>query len=235
MKLTRTAQFAAILLAAGLSSTHAMAQSKYNERVAEIKKDIAALPAGTTGTVVMLGDSITHGFFTSKSMPATLAGLPVVNEGISGDQVDRSTSSTGIVNRLPEITAAKPAVVFVLIGINDMWGGKESPEDTIKQYEDMVPKLKAAAPGATVVLQSILPTSMKNAYLNEGVTTVNKRIKELAEANDMQWLDLHPLMEDDKGELKADFTGDGVHLTPAAYGVWLKKLEEVTPGLLSGK
>jgi hypothetical protein len=34
-------------------------------------------------------------------------------------------------------------------------------------------------------------------------------------------------MADEKGELKAEFTGDGLHLTPAAYEVWKGEIERV--------
>jgi len=216
---------------AGSSLNGAHAQAHFDERIAAIKKEIAALPADTTGTIVMLGDSITQGFFNG-SMPKTIDGITVVNEGISGDQIDRPTSNTGVVTRLDLVKQAKPAVVFVLIGINDMWGGKETPEATITQYEDMAKKLKATVPDAKIVYQSIFPTSKKNAYLNEGVKKVNERIKQLASESGDMYLDMHPILADEKGELKAEFTGDGVHLTKAGYDAWLKKLNEVVPTLI---
>jgi len=214
-------------------ATNGYSQARFAERISEIKKEIAALPADTTGTIVMLGDSITQGFFNKDYMPEKINGLEVVNEGISGDQIDKPTSGTGVVTRLDLVKQAKPAIVFVLIGINDMWGGKEDPKSVIPQYEDMVDKLKSAVPDARIVLQSILPTSKKNAYLNEGVDLANNRIQELAKENDLVWLDLHPIMEDEKGELKDAYTGDGVHLTPEAYAAWLKKLNEVSAELLN--
>ncbi len=202
-------------------------QSHFDARVEQIRKDIAALPPTTTGTIVMVGDSITEGFFRKEAMPETVNGMLVVNQGISGDQIDRPSAGTGLTSRIDLIKQARPAVVFVMIGVNDFWGGKETPEEVLPQYENMFTMLKQALPETQIVLQSVLPTSKKNAYLNENVDKLNALAKELAEKSGTIYLDLHPTMEDEKGELKDEFTGDGVHLTPAGYAAWLQKLQEV--------
>lgn len=208
-------------------------QDKYNSRVDQIKKDIAALPADTSGTIVMLGDSITHGFFSNKAMPKEINGHTVINQGISGDRIDRQPEDgTGVVHRIDLIQQAKPVAVFVMIGINDYWGGKGTPEEVIPRYEKMVPMLKAAVPNAKVVLESVLPTSKTNAYMNPNVDKLNTRIKQLAAENGFTYLDLHPVMEDENGELKAEFTKDGVHLNNAAYAVWLKELKKTLDSVL---
>lgn len=205
----------------------------FNKRIAEIIKEVEAIPADTTGTIVMVGDSITEGFFRKDAMPERIGGLLVVNQGISGDQVDRPTSSSGVTRRVGLVKAARPAIVFVMIGVNDFWGGKEETDAVIPQYEKMFGMLKEAVPNAKIVLQSVLPTSKGNAYLNEKVTALNERVKDLAAENGAIYLDLHPVMEDEKGELKDEYTGDGVHLTEAAYAAWLKKLEETVSAQLN--
>ncbi len=206
--------------------------SHFGKRMAAMEEEIAALPADTTGTIVMVGDSITEGFFRSHVMPETLHGLKVVNQGISGDQIDRPTSGTGVTHRMELLKQAKPAVVFVMIGINDYWGGKELPAEVIPQYEKMFKMIRETVPNAHIVVESVLPTSKKNAYMNPYVDQLNARAKELAAEAGGTYLDLHPVMEDEKGELKAEFTGDGVHLNEEAYKVWLKKLQEVVPTVL---
>src|SRR5690606_27442243 len=122
------------------------AQDHFHTRVAQIRDDISKLPSETTGTIVMLGDSLTEQFFRQKQMPDEINGLVVVNQGISGDQIDRPTSGTGVTHRIELVAEARPAVVFVMIGTNDFWGGKEQPEEVIPQYTRMFQMLKAAAP-----------------------------------------------------------------------------------------
>lgn len=207
-------------------------ESHFGKRMVEMEKELAQLPDDTTGTIVMLGDSITEHFFRKEVMPETIHGIRVLNQGISGDQVDRPTSGTGVTHRMNMIQQAKPAIVFVMIGINDFWGGKEKPEDVIPQYEKMYALLKETVPDAKIVLQSVLPSSKDKANLNPYVDQLNARAKELAAESDDMYLNLHPLMEDENGELKAEFTGDGIHLNEEAYRAWLKKLQEVVPQLI---
>lgn len=208
------------------------ATTRFETRTAQMKADIKALPEETTGTIVMVGDSITEGFFNQKQMPEKIHGVLVVNQGISGDQIDRPTSGTGVTHRLDLVRQAKPAVVCVMIGVNDFWGGKETVEEVLPQYEKMFAGLKQAAPNAKFVWQSVLPTSMKNAYLNPSVNRLNARIKELAAQAGDTYLDLHPIMTDANGELKAEYTNDGVHLNPEAYQAWLKELTSTLQPLL---
>jgi len=224
--------FALTLSLTCLSTQPAMAETHFETRMAAIKKDVGALPSSTTSTIVMLGDSITEGFFTAGAMPEKILGLPVVDEGIGGDVIGTTTSTVGVVSRLEQVKQAKPAIVFVMIGINNLWDPKTPAESTIEKYEQMVPLLKAAAPNAKLVFESVLPTTGKMNYVNPKVLQLNARIKELASKNGAAWLDLHSLMKNDKGELNPDFTKDGVHLKGPAFDVWLKALQETASQIL---
>lgn len=204
----------------------------FNQRIPEIIKAVEKLPDSTTGTIVMVGDSITHGFFRGKHMPEKLHGLPVINQGISGDRIDRPDANSGVTKRVGLIVDARPAAVFVMIGINDYWGGKGTPEEVIPRYEAMFKMIKTALPDTPIVWQSVLPTGKDNAYMNPSVDLLNEKIKSWAEAAGDTYLDLHPVMEDEKGELKEDFSGDGVHLSKEAYDVWLQELNKVLPTVL---
>ena len=53
--------------------------------------------------------------------------------------------------------------------------------------------------------------------LKGGIGTSSRK---LAAEFGCDYLDLHKLMLDEKGELKAEFTPEGLHLTEAAYLVW---------------
>ena len=226
------ASAALILALTSLQVQNTTAQTHFEKRSAIIEKDLAAIPDSTTATIVMLGDSITEQFSTTESLPPTIHGLQVVNQGIGGDNIGTSTSKTGVMSRLDFVKRATPAIVFVMIGVNDLWNKEEPLEPTISEYEAMVPALKAAVPDAKIVLQSVLPARDKAAYTNEKSGPLNEKIKELAQQHGLIWLDLRPLMQDEKGELKAEFTGDGVHLNKEAYKLWLEKLNETAAGLL---
>ena len=79
-----------------------------------------------------------------------------------------------------------------------------------------------------VHVQSLLPTRDKYAKHNPGVLEFNQRIMKLAADFNYDFIDLHKLMVDEKGELKTEFTKDGLHINDAAYALWrteiLKKM-----------
>lgn len=193
----------------------------YYDRCEKIEADIAALPADTTRTIVLLGDSIT------EAHPAKeLAGMRVVNEGIGGDQIDIPTSSAGVRGRLQLVEKARPAHVFLMIGINDLWWSGKGLKTAKEQYAGLIKPLVAAVPDAKIHLQSVLPSGKDKAKLVPQVMELNQHIQELAKENNLDYLDLYPLMKDDKNELRSDLTKDGIHLLPEGYKIWIGALEE---------
>ena len=192
----------------------------YKMRCGQIREAIAKLPEGTTGTVVLLGDSITEGH------PArTVAGMTVVNEGISGDRAVVADPPIGVLRRLDLVTSAKPAMVFLMIGIND-FGEKETCDQLEAEYRELLPALRAAAPNARIFVQSILPTRDHFAFHIPNVREMNGRIQRMCLEEGMDWVDLTTAVADPDGLLKAHYTGDGLHLKPPGYAVWQTILED---------
>ncbi len=193
-------------------------------RRAQIRSELAALPASTTRTVVLLGDSITEGHPIRR-----VGGYRVINQGISGDVTDSGTSVSGLASRLDWVRQARPAHVFLMIGINDL--GSSIPVPRLeKNYVALVNRLRHLVPDATIHLQSILPTSRVCAHLNAGVVEMNRRICRYARARGLDYVDLHTLMKNEKGELRDDYTDLGLHLVRPAYDVWGRVLEQRLSG-----
>lgn len=190
----------------------------YAKRVDAIKSAVAALPADTTGTIVLLGDSITEGHPAKQ-----LNGMMVVNMGISGDKIDLPTSA-GVIRRVELLKGAHPTDVFLMIGINDFGSGKPLAQAEA-DYKNLVEKIRATVPEAKLHIESLLPTSGRFAFHNKTVVDMNKFLKELADSKKLDFVDTHALYVDAKGELKADVTKDGLHLVPPAYDAWIAELQ----------
>lgn len=173
--------------------------------------------------VVLLGDSITEGFEVAKYMP----GRRVLNRGIGADVIGNdlpADDNRGVLKRLDESVFNCAATdVFLMIGINDLGSGR-TPETMEKGYREILQRIKTETPRVRVHVQSVLPTRDKYARHNANVLDFNERLKKLAEEFGYDYLDVHALMTDDKGELKADYTGDGLHLNETAYKAWLAEI-----------
>lgn len=176
--------------------------------------------------VVLLGDSITEGFDVAKYFP----GRRVLNRGIGGDVIGNDLpveDSRGVLKRLDQSVFNCAATdVFLMIGINDLGSG-HTPEVMEQGYREILQRIKKETPRVRVHVQSVLPTRDNYAKHNANVVDFNGRLKKLADEFGYDYLDVHALMADDKGELKAEYTGDGLHLNEAAYKVWLAEVERV--------
>jgi len=176
--------------------------------------------------VVLLGDSITEGFDVAKYLP----GRRVLNRGIGADVIGNdlpAEDNRGVLKRLDESVFNCAATdVFLMIGINDLGSG-HTPDVMEQGYRDILRRIKTEAPRVRVHVQSVLPTRDNFAKHNANVVDFNGRLKKMAEEFGYDYIDVHALMVDDKGELKAEFTGDGLHLNEAAYRLWLAEVERV--------
>ncbi len=174
--------------------------------------------------VVLVGDSITEGFSVAKYFP----GRRVLNRGIGADVIGNDlpkTDKRGVLKRLDEsIFDCSPCDVFLLIGINDLGDG-HSPEVIEAGYREILQRVKAHSPTLRVHIQSVLPTRGTFAKHNANVNDVNRRLQKLAKEFGYDFIDLHSQMTDDKGELKKEFTVEGLHLTDPAYKVWKAQIE----------
>lgn len=174
--------------------------------------------------VVLLGDSITEGFEAAKYFP----GRRVLNRGIGADVIGNDMPDDdprGVLRRLDaSVFDCAASDVFLLIGINDLGSGR-TPDVMEAGYHEILTKIKAHSPALRVHVQSVLPTRGKYAKHNSHVVDFNARLKKLAAEFGYEYLDLHALMVDGSGELRADFTGDGLHLNEEAYKLWRGEIQ----------
>ncbi len=192
----------------------ALFRMHYVNRVASFKEQ--NLPFRN---VVLLGDSITEGFNVSKFLP----GRRVLNRGIGADVIGNNMKEgdpRGVLRRLDSsVFDCSATDVFLLIGINDL-GDSRTVDAMEEGYREILKRIKETVPTVRVHVQSVLPTRGNFAKHNANVLEFNKRIQKLAGEFQYSYVDLHKLMSDDKGELKADYTNDGLHLNESAYKVW---------------
>ena len=162
--------------------------------------------------IVFLGDSLTD----NCEWGELLQNPAIKNRGIAGDTTE------GVLNRLDEIIAMKPAKLFLLIGTNDLLYGR-SVADTVVSYEKIIERITQTLPKTKIYVQSLPPTSFKlNNYVksNEEIIDLNQNIKKLANQYHVQYLDLYSVLVAGNGELDGDYTTDGLHLNSKGYERW---------------
>ena len=185
------------------------AKTKYTERVSLFK-----LVDTQNVDAVFIGDSITERSLWNEIFPGKL----IVNRGIERD------TSMGLLKRLEGIVDLKPKQIFLMIGVNDLIYGVKTA-DTIENYEKMILQLHEQAPAAELFIQSVLPVEEGARDLeNKTINALNERIKALAYANQVVYIDINSKLKNDRGELESTYTEDGLHLTGSGYMIWADEI-----------
>ncbi len=155
--------------------------------------------------VIFLGDSITEGF----DLNTYIHHSGIVNLGISGD------TTYGVLNRLGQLDNNNNAIVFLMIGVNDL-GVNESIDDIKNNVATIIDDLKSK--DLYLIVQSVLLTDGRKRD-NDKISLLNKELIKLSKQEDITYLDLNPfLVKNDK--LNSEFTYDGLHLNEAGYKAW---------------
>lgn len=172
---------------------------------------------------LFLGDSITDFYDLDKYYPD----LPVVNSGISGNTTE------DILNDMKKRAYQyNPSKVFLLIGTNDL-DLKHSKEDIIKNIEEILEDIRNNRPKAELYLESIYPVNHDIRRNNAGnrqnndIREINKELKKYCKKNKITYIDMYDLLKDEEGNLKEEYTKDGLHLSDKGYEVVTKEIKQI--------
>lgn len=172
-------------------------------------------------SIVFLGNSITFW----GAWDRFLRNEQVQNHGIPGD------NTFGVLERLDDIIQGQPEKIFLMIGINDL--GRNTPDSVIiANCTEMMSRIRKGSPRTAVYFQSMLPTNADSGKLkhlyhkNDRIRYINGELEKVSKSLGVTWIDLHPLLADGQGNLKAEYTYDGVHLLFEGYKVWAAFLQE---------
>ena len=210
------------------------------ERYAEANTKVAPPAKGET-RVVFYGDSITDNW-SKDGFGGFFPGKPYINRGISGQ-----TTPQMLLRFRQDVLALNPKVVVILAGTNDIAGntGPTTPE-AIQNNLASIAEL-ATAHQIKVVFASVLPVSDYNKRSNGDIinrTTqrppaqilaLNAWLKNYCAQTGYTYLDYFSATADDKGYLRADIAGDGLHPNAKGYAIMSPLAEAAIQKALKSK
>jgi lysophospholipase L1-like esterase len=163
--------------------------------------------------IVFAGDSITRRFPLDDFFPRGAGALPLVNRGINSDTV------AGLERRWDRtIGNLRVDTLFLMIGTNDLL--YRTADETAIRVEALLRR----APGARVVVQSMLPAPATRRGVHENAVRYNALLREMCARHGYTFLDLYPAFADARGEMKPGLQRDGVHPVAAGYRLWSEAL-----------
>lgn len=166
--------------------------------------------------IIFIGDSIIE-YYPLQELLGT--SKTIVNRGIRGYQ-------TGLLLDNLDAHLYGDAVdqIVILIGTNDI--GKDIPmSQTLTNLESVIQTISRDYPLSQIKLVSILPVNegedfKQTVYIrsNEKIKAWNQAYQDLASAYmQVEFVSVFENLLDQKGQLKSDFTTDGLHLSVSGY------------------
>lgn len=175
--------------------------------------------------IIFIGDSIIE-YYPIHELLQTQKYL--VNRGIRGYKTDLLRD-----NLDAHLFGTAVDKVFLMIGTNDI--GKEVPqEETLQNMEEILQTLQQDYPLTQVKLLSVLPVNEGENYKGTVYVRTNKKIQSLNQGYaqlsqsylNVDFLDVFDALTNKEGQLREDYTTDGLHLSTAGYHALSKQLQK---------
>ena len=166
---------------------------------------------------VFLGDSIFEQYMTSYFFK----GYDTVNSGVSG------ITALKTLERLDSgLYEYNPTTIFILLGTNDLYFGY-TEEETFEHLKNLINKIHEDKPEIVINVLSLLPINLsddpkinKNVNenrSNEKINKVNEYLKDFCNSKNINYINVHDILLDEKGELDWNYTREGLHITDLGY------------------
>ena len=166
--------------------------------------------------IIFIGDSIVE-YYPLQELFGTAK--TIVNRGIRGYQ-------TGLLLDNLDVHLYGGAVdqIVLLIGTNDI--GKDVPmNEALDNLERVIQSIVRDYPLSQIKLVSILPVNEGKEYKQTVYIRTNEKIREWNQAFEtlasaymqVDFVPIYDSLTDSEGQLKKDYTTDGLHLSVAGY------------------
>lgn len=196
------------------------------ERAEKIERFKQLNPYTKKGQILFSGSSLTEQFPINEMLQSLDTRYIIYNRGIGGDTTN---------NLLEDIQHCifdlAPSKIFINIGSNDISNPDYNENVLINNYESILTQIKERLPNTKVYLLSYYPVNpYKDSYIpleyksimfatrtNDAIKSANKRVAMLADHFDYTYIDATSPLLDPQGNLREEYTLEGVHLWPIAY------------------
>ncbi|MBN2476485.1 MAG: acetylglucosamine-6-sulfatase [Pirellulales bacterium] len=198
------------------------------------EQKLAALKSQETVDLLMIGDSITHGWENGgkKVWDQYYAKRHALNLGFSGDRTEQ------VLWRLEngEVDGISPKLAIVMIGTNNAGHRQDKPEDTAAGIKAVLEQLRTRLPQTKVLLLAVFPRGEDaNDPLRKLNDATSKIIAGYADDEHIFYLDLSGTFLEKNGRLPRSIMPDVLHPNEKGYRLWAEAMEPAVKKLMGEK
>ncbi|MGL6196600.1 MAG: GDSL-type esterase/lipase family protein [Thermoguttaceae bacterium] len=185
--------------------------------------------------VLMIGDSITHGWEGhGKAMWDLYYGnRKPINIGFSGDRTEH------VLWRLDNLPLDKisPKLAVIMIGTNNVGHGSTNPKEAADGIKAIVNRLQKEFPEMKILVLNVFPRDNKaDGDLRKKVDEINSYLpKLLKNEKNVTLLDINANFLEKDGTLPPEIMPDFLHPEGKGYALWARAVEPTISKLLNEK
>lgn len=170
-------------------------------------------------SIVFAGDSIIQRYPLDEMLQTNTC---IYNRGIDGIE------AMELLDNINEhIIELEPRKLFVMVGTNDLGAGV-ALDEIISRLKQIIYCIKDNLPNTELYMISLCPINeeivnagpnfLERRRTNELLRELNQTIyEEVTKPEGIKFIDIHTSLTDQNGELKSEYTTDGLHLSAIAY------------------
>lgn len=175
------------------------------------------------GQIVFAGSSLMEQFPIYEFLQDFDLPYTIYNRGVGG------FTTSELLPVLKEcVYDLEPKYLFLNIGTNDLNGPDYVQEALIERYDTILREIRAHLPQVKIFLLAYYPVNPEAAgnpwmtqvfqyRTNERIRAASEGVKQLAQKHGAAFLDLNAGITDEKGNLKAEYTIEGMHMYANGY------------------
>ncbi len=183
---------------------------------------IGAVDDSYFADALFIGDSRTVGlqYYGNITNATYFASVGLSVYGVFTNEVE--VPGIGVVNLETLLTQHQYGKIYIMLGINELGYDFDS---TFAEYQAAVQRIQVLQPEAIVYVQANLGVtankSNSDATFNNGnIRALNERLSTLANGREVIYLNANPHFMDETQSLRAESSGDGIHLYAKYYPEW---------------
>ena len=179
---------------------------------------------------VMLGDSITYGFFKYEARNGRLGSPKCLCRGSLGIRNllthQLELLYKGAATPLEDVLAdVAPEKVFILLGTNDVM--VRPAETVLEELDQLLNRVLEKSPDLEIYLQSVFPivsTDIYNNSINERITAYNEKLELFAEEKGYHYVPVAPYLQDHIPGFALSYEQDEYHPSYEGVCAWIDAL-----------
>lgn len=188
------------------------------------------------GQTLFTGSSLMEQFPVNEIAMSMGVTKVIYNRGVGGTTTDEFLEHIDTV-----LLDLEPSKVFINIGTNDInprCDGEYWQDHLLKNYETILTILKEKLPETEVYMMAYYPINPDlpdipewakvtfQTRTNAAINDTNGKISALAAKFGYHYIDCNDGIKDEKGNHRAEFSKEGLHMYPAAYVEIFKALRQ---------